>query len=72
MPHVTYQHFDIIKIYWHSSTLCGLRVPQSTLQVEYAAKPSKNKGGTKVTSMLRVTDNKPRLIPYSLRKGLQL
>ncbi len=31
-----------------------------------------NKGGTKVTSMLCVTDNKPGLIPYSLRKGLQL
>ncbi len=26
------------------------------------------KGGAKVTSMLCVTDNKPGLIPYSLRK----
>ncbi len=31
-----------------------------------------NKGGARVTSMLYVTDNKPGLIPYSLRKGLQL
>ncbi len=33
---------------------------------------SQAKGGANVTSMLCVTDNKPGLIPYSLRKGLQL
>ncbi len=30
------------------------------------------KGSARVTSMLSVTDNKTGLIPYSLRKGLQL
>ena len=59
----------IIIINRHLSTLYGSRMPPSAPQVKIC---SQAKGGTKVTSMMCVTDNKPRLIPYSLRKGLQL
>ncbi len=57
----------IIIIYWHLSTLYGS--DRGSLKVCHGSimQPSpQNKGGARVTSMLCVTDNKPRLILYSL------